>query len=247
MRLRLLGIAVAAVGAFALSAGSAPAPATPEVSQPAPEEVRLTYLRDCATCHGAEGKGSQLGPEIAGVGRALVDYTLSTGRMPIEQPDDEMVRRRPRYPAAMRRALVEYVAGFAPGGVDIPAVSLPDADLAMGAELFRLNCAACHSWAGDGGALLHREAPSVKPATATQIAEAVRAGPGSMPAFGAAAFDDHELASVVAYTRSLRHPEDRGGWHLWHLGPLPEGGVAWIIGMGLLVLATGWIGERNAR
>jgi quinol---cytochrome-c reductase cytochrome c subunit len=239
------GMAVV-LGAVALLVLTAPAPSTADTAQqPAPADVRLVYLRDCATCHGAEGEGTHLGPGIAGIGRAPVDYVLSTGRMPINEPDEKMERRPPKYPPAMRRALVDYVAAFGAGGVDMPVVDLAGADLALGGELYRLQCAACHAWAGDGGALLHREAPTLKQSTATQIAEAVRAGPGSMPAFGAAALDDHELASVVAYVRSLRHPEDRGGWPLWHLGPLPEGGVAWIIGMGLLVLASAWIGERN--
>jgi ubiquinol-cytochrome c reductase cytochrome c subunit len=235
------------LGIAALVVLSAPVarPAEAGPRQPAPADIRTIYLRDCATCHGADGKGTQLGPAIAGIGAAHVDYVLSTGRMPIDRPDEKMRRRAPRYPAATRRALLDYIVGLAPGGVDIPVVRVEDGDIARGGELYRLQCAACHAWAGDGGALLHREAPSVKSATVTEIAEAVRAGPGSMPAFGAAALSDHELGSVVAYVRSLRHPEDRGGWAAWHLGPLPEGGVAWIVGMGLLVLATGWIGERN--
>src|SRR5437016_3133621 len=84
------------------------------------------------------------------------------------------------------------------------------------------DCAACHAWAGDGGALLHREAPSLHRAGATQIAEAVRVGPGLMPAFGAAAISDRQLDSVVAYVRYLDHPKDRGGNPLWHLGPVAE-------------------------
>jgi ubiquinol-cytochrome c reductase cytochrome c subunit len=172
---------------------------------------------------------------------------VSTGRMPIDKPDERLHRRKPAYGAAMRRALVDYVGRFGFGGVDIPVVQLRGADIAEGGELFRLDCAACHSWAGEGGALLHREAPTLRLSTVTQIAEAVRVGPGGMPAFGTASLDDHQLASLVAYVRSLRHPRDRGGLSLWHLGPLPEGAVAWVIGMGLLVLATQWIGERNPR
>ena len=240
------GLAIV-LGVAALVVLSAPIarPADAGQRQPVPADIRTIYLRDCATCHGAQGQGTRLGPTIAGAGRGLVDYVLSTGRMPIDTPAQEMERRPPKYRAETRRALRDYIAGFRPGGVDIPVVRVKDGDIARGGELYRLQCAACHAWAGDGGALLHREAPSLKAATVTEIAEPVRAGPGSMPAFGAAALSDHELASVVAYVRSLRHPDDRGGWPAWHLGPLPEGGVAWIVGMGLLVLATAWIGERN--
>jgi len=227
-----------------LSAGVAMAQA-----QPTPDDVRTTYLRDCATCHGSAGRGTNRGPSIVGVGRASVDYMVSTGRMPINDPDEKLHRRKPAYGPAMRRALVDYVARFdgGHGGGDIPVVQLRTANIAEGGEQFSLLCAACHSWAGEGGALLHREAPTLRHSTVTQIAEAVRVGPGGMPAFGTAALDDQQLASVVAYVRSLRHPRDRGGLSLWHLGPLPEGAVAWVIGIGLLVLATQWIGERNPR
>lgn len=225
-----------------LSAGAAVVSAPPS-----PDEVRTTYLRDCATCHGSDGRGTNRGPSIVGVGRASVDYMVSTGRMPIDNPDEKLHRRKPAYGPAMRRALVDYVFRFGFGGSDIPVVARRGADIAEGGELFRLDCAACHSWAGEGGALLHREAPTLRRSTVTQIAEAVRVGPGGMPAFGTASLDDHQLASVVAYVRSLRHPRDRGGLSLWHLGPLPEGAVAWVIGIGLLVLATQWIGERNPR
>jgi len=73
--------------------------------------------------------------------------------------------------------------------------------------------------------------------------EAVRVGPGTMPAFGTAAFTDNDVNSIVAYVRYLDHPRDRGGNPMWHLGPLPEGGVAWVFGMGLVLLSLLWIGE----
>jgi ubiquinol-cytochrome c reductase cytochrome c subunit len=163
---------------------------------------------------------------------------------PVIGPDQKPRRRKPRYPAAARTQLVDYVAGLTGIEPDIPDVSVSNADVATGGELFRLNCAACHAWAGNGGALLHREAPALYAATPTQIAEAVRVGPGVMPAFGTAAIDDRELSDVVAYVRELDHTKDRGGNPLWHLGPVAEGFVAWGAGLSLLILATLWIGER---
>jgi ubiquinol-cytochrome c reductase cytochrome c subunit len=217
--------------------------------------VRTVYLRDCAVCHGAEGQGSRRGPHIAGVGRALIDYELSTGRMPISDANEKIVRHRPRYSGAQRKAVVDYVASLEPvgsgdktqpGGPDIPQVDEGAASLSSGGELYRLQCAACHAWAGDGGALVHREAPGLHKATPVQVAEAIRTGPGTMPAFGSAALDDQQLAAVVRYVGYLKHPRDRGGFGLWHLGPVAEGAVGWIVGIGLLVLASLWIGEREA-
>ena len=137
-------------------------------------------------------------------------------------PDEVPRRHHPAYSPATIADLVAYVSKLTGGsGPGIPVVK--GGDVAAGGSEFRLQCAACHAWAGDGGALLHREAPALHAATPVQIAEAVRVGPGQMPAFGAAALDDRQLASLVSYVRYLRHPEDRGGQPLWHLGPVVEG------------------------
>ncbi len=201
------------------------------------------FLRDCAICHGNDARGTPNGPDLRGFGRASLDYELSTGRMPLPAPDAKVVRRMPRYPADVRDALVTYVFDLAGGGgPDIPVLDQQHADLAQGGELFRLNCAACHAWSGRGGALLAREAPSTHPATPLQTAEAIRVGPGMMPAFGEAAITPRQLDDVVKYVQYIRHPRNRGGYRLWFIGPLAEGGVAWIVGMGLLLVVTRWIG-----
>ncbi len=90
-----------------------------------------------------------------------------------------------------------------------------------------------------------REAPGLKESTPTQIAEAIRTGPPSMPAYGPEVMDEEQLNSVVKYVLYLREPEDRGGHGLWHLGPFAEGLIAWVVGMGVLILAVLWIGERG--
>ncbi|HEV3354915.1 MAG TPA: c-type cytochrome [Acidimicrobiales bacterium] len=215
-------------------------------------DVRQIFLADCATCHGADAKGTNRGPSLVGVGRASLDYYLTTGRMPITDPnlflgnpDQEIKRQPPAYPPATISALEDYIQLLTgPGGPRIPDMN-PLANRAAGGEVFRLQCAACHAWDGDGGALLHREAPQLHDATATQVGEAVRVGPGLMPAFGHAAIDDRQLDQLAAYVRYLAHPEDRGGNPLWHLGPFAEGFVAWAIAMTFLLLTIRWIGERK--
>jgi ubiquinol-cytochrome c reductase cytochrome c subunit len=206
-------------------------------------DVRQVFLSDCATCHGAAGHGTNYGPTLVGVGRASIDYEVSTGRMPLAQAGRVPSRHRPSYSQATIDDLVNYTANLAGGdGPSIPKVE--NGDVADGGSLFRLQCAACHAWAGDGGALLHRVAPALHAATPTQIAEAVRVGPGQMPAFGTAALDDQQLDDVVAYVRYLDKPNDRGGSSLWHLGPVAEGGVALAIIAALLCFVL-WIGERG--
>jgi ubiquinol-cytochrome c reductase cytochrome c subunit len=216
-----------------------------EGAQPRPRfDARPVYLRDCATCHGPAGEGSSRGPTITNAGGALVDYELTSGRMPISEPGDQVRRRRPRYSPTEIDALVDYVADFG-SGPPVPTVDLAHADVPRGGELWRLNCAACHSWSGTGGALLGREAPSVHASTPAQVAEAVRAGPGSMPSFGDESFSDDDVNALAAYVRELQHPDDRGGNPLLRLGPLPEGAVAWILGIGSLLLFVTWVGERE--
>lgn len=219
--------------------------ATEHTAPAAQRDIRALYLKDCAICHGSDGRGTRQGPPLVGLGPAAIDFQVSTGRMPIPSPDTEPRRKKPKYSRATIRELVAYVDSITGGGgIPIPQVNPGIGDIGQGGELFRQQCAACHAWSGEGGALLNREAPSTHPATPTQIAEAVRTGPGNMPAFGGAAIAENELDSLVAYTLYLDKPRDRGGEPLWHLGPLAEGAAAGLLGLGALILAIRWIGTR---
>ena len=243
----------------------APAAIAGQPSTTALPEVRQVYLADCGVCHGSDGQGTGRGPPLVGIGRASLDYQLSSGRMPLAgvgraddrpgaplQPlpnkaasDPDMVPRRhaPAYPPELVSQIVKYVWTMTGGGgPDIPTIG--EGNLADGGALFRLQCAACHSWAGDGGALVRIESPALHSATEVQIAEAIRVGPGQMPAFGAAALTDEQVADVVAYVRYLDQPDDRGGEPLWHLGPFAEGALALVAVAGLLLFVR-WIGERG--
>jgi ubiquinol-cytochrome c reductase cytochrome c subunit len=239
-----VAIAIGALGASPLWARPTEPTAAGAPTSDQPEDVRTIFLRDCATCHGADARGTTTGPSLASAGRALVDFELTTGRMPLHDPDDEPERKPPAYSSETIAALVDYVSSLAPGGPDIPAVDVAAGQIPRGGEIYRAQCAACHEWAGEGGALLDQDAPSVHAATAVQIAEAVRAGPGNMPVFPTAAVSDAELNDLVAYVESLRHPDDRGGAGLWHLGPLAEGAVA-LAALGLVLVALRAIGSRQ--
>jgi ubiquinol-cytochrome c reductase cytochrome c subunit len=263
--LPLAALAVAGIAGFMHGSGPARAAVNPPGPPVAPADARQAYLRDCATCHGADARGTAFGPTLQGVGPAAVDYWVSTGRMPlvansrpakspqgqpppgqvVADPNAPIRRRNPIYSPAMIAALVDYVSSIAPGGPAIPNIDTVHANLADGGQVFRLQCAACHSWSGVGGALYQRTAPSLKAATPTQIAEAMRIGPDPMPAFGTAAIPADQLDDVVAYVRYLDHPDDRGGQPLWYIGPVAEGAVAIVLGLGLLLLLSRWIGSRG--
>jgi ubiquinol-cytochrome c reductase cytochrome c subunit len=81
--------------------------------------------------------------------------------------------------------------------------------------------------------------------TATQIAEAVRVGPFVMPHFDQRLIDRQELDSLVRYVLSTREPDNRGGWAIGNLGPIPEGMVAWLLAGAALVAVARLIGRRT--
>jgi ubiquinol-cytochrome c reductase cytochrome c subunit len=256
--------AVLALLVTAVVVPSAPVAAARQPA-PAPTDVRQLYLADCGVCHGADGRGTSRGPTLVGVGRASLDYEISSGRMPLagvgraddrpgapiqalpnkaaSEPDMNPRRHAPAYPPETIKALVDYTSALTGGGgPDIPHIE--HGDMAEGGALFRLHCAACHAWAGDGGALVQFQSPALHAATPVQVAEAIRVGPGQMPAFGEAALTDEQVAGVVAYVEYLRDPDDRGGEPLWHLGPFAEGALSLVALAGLLVFVR-WIGERG--
>jgi len=212
---------------------------------PSATETTQIYLGDCSFCHGTNGEGTVYGPKLTDDGSAIIDYELTTGRMPLPRPGSEVVRRRPKYDRQTIDALVAYVDGFGPGGVPIPHLeSGTSTDVPTGGEDFRLACAGCHQVAGQGGALRFGEAPSLLRSTPLEVAEAMRTGPGTMPVFGSQAFTDSQVAGIAGYVQYLQHPRDPGGQRLWHLGPLPEGMVAFMVAVALAA-ALLVIGQRQ--
>lgn len=232
------------------STGSSPAAAAP--TQDGEEvDAEALYREGCASCHGVDGlgvvgpDGNIRGPSLERAGEASAYYYLSTGRMPLANSEEQSRRKPPAYSDEQIEALVSYVAALG-DGPDLPDVDIEGADVAAGGEIFRLNCQACHSASGSGGALSYgRAAPRLSPASPTEAAAAVRAGPGQMPVFGPETIDDDELDALVAYVQYLDEPEDPGGLPIGRTGPIPEGFVAWLVGMVALLVLVAWIGTRS--
>ena len=218
---------------------------TATASQPAQAGGRgqLLYQQSCASCHGQRGEGTERGPSLIGVGAASADFYLSTGRMPIREEQRNPARAKPAFGRSDIDALVAYVASL-DGGPAIPAVDPAAGRLAEGEQLYQENCAACHSATGTGGALTSGQAaPSLARSTPVQVAEAVRVGPGAMPKFPPQALNDPQVDSVAAYVGHLQDSGDRGGYGLGRIGPVTEGLVAWVVGLGLLVLVVRRLGK----
>ena len=242
-----LGLGLAAGLAIALGTGLTGAAAPPASPQPtAAGRGEVLYVTHCSSCHGVRGSGTPQAPPLIGVGAAAVDFMLTTGRMPMADPRQPMLRQPPRFSRAENDALIGYVSSLGPGGPPIPTVRPEQENLARGGQLFADACAPCHGADGQGAAVAQGEvAPSLHEATPTQIAEAVRIGPGPMPKFGDRVIDAADLDAVVRYVVFLQHAPDRGGLSLGHEGPVIEGFVAWLLGLGLLVVAIRLIGTTT--
>ena len=208
-------------------------------------EGKALFAEDCETCHGPQAQGSSRAPNLQGLGAATVDFWVSTGRMPLADPTEQAFVKSPVLNRTQQLAVSAYVASLAPGGPAIPSVNLGATNISRGESLFAEDCAACHTITGVGDALANNVyAPSLYPATPTQIAEAIRTGPGNMPRFGPGTLSNQEVGDIVRYVTYLQHPNDRGGLGLGHVGPVAEGFVAILIGLGSLLVAGYWIGGR---
>lgn len=210
----------------------------------AAQDGRALYQEACSSCHGQDLRGvPDRGPTLRGVGARSADFYLQTGRMPLSEPADEPVRNPPSFTAADRKALIDYVASF--GGPPVPTPDPSKGSLPQGQRLFADACAGCHQIAAQGGIVPPAGvAPPLQPADATAIAEAIRVGPYLMPAFDEKRLSDEEVDSIARYVLSARAPDDRGGWGIGHLGPVPEGMVAWLIAGVAVLLGARLLGER---
>jgi ubiquinol-cytochrome c reductase cytochrome c subunit len=209
---------------------------------------RQLYLEGCASCHGFSAHGVPgVGPDLHGAGAAAADFYLSTGRMPLDVATGEQpLRGQPAYPPAEIRALVHYVGSL--GGQKIPAVDPSSGDLSAGQHAYSVYCAGCHQVMGQGGVVTGAVPPPLDDTTPTELAEAVRVGPYLMPAFNRSEIDQRTLDSIALYVQTVvKHPPDHGGWGIGHIGPVPEGMIAWLLAGGALLLVTRLIGERMER
>lgn len=209
------------------------------------EQGKRLYEASCSTCHGLNVEGTENGPSLQGAGAAAVDFMLSTGRMPLAAPSDQPVRQPPAFTAEEIDAIVRYVSEIAPGGPPIPDVDPARGDLSDGAALFLNNCSGCHAAAGIGDSIGGGQiAPDLMPATATQIGEAMRIGPGLMPVFDEDDLTQHDVDSIAAYLHWLRDNGDDGGIQLGRVGAVAEGLVAFVIGLGVLILVIRLTGSK---
>lgn len=208
------------------------------------EAGRELFVEGCASCHGPEGAGSDVAPSLVDVGAASADFQLRTGRMPLADVGGQTRRKDPAYDSPAIEQLVAYIATLG-DGPEIPEVAPAGTNLAAGQLLFIENCAACHGATAAGGAVGNNAfAPGLFAAEPLDVAEAMIVGPGEMPKF---AFSDEERNEVVGFVQFLQEQPHPGGVDIGGIGPVPEGFVAWLGGMGLLVVLVLLIGRTGRR
>lgn len=216
--------------------------------KPSSEQVtfgKQLFLQSCASCHGLNAEGGNRAPSLIGVGAAAVDFQVGTGRMPLMRRGPQAPRKPPTYSQGQIDALAAYVASLAPGPAVPSNLDYQQGDLAEGGSLFRSFCAQCHNIVGAGGALTYgKYAPSLDKAIPKQIYEAMITGPESMPVFSDQTITPSQKLSIIKYVRTIQTEANPGGAGLGRVGPVTEGAVAWLVGIGLLVGITLWIGQR---
>jgi ubiquinol-cytochrome c reductase cytochrome c subunit len=249
----LLALGVALIGAGALYSVLVPTPQT-AVATTATDSALIgqgqqLYNNTCITCHGANLQGEQdRGPALIGVGSAAVYFQVSTGRMPLDAQSAEAVQKPTKFTPQQIDALGAYIEAHG-GGPQQPTKSdagLAGGNPAQGGQLFRLNCASCHNYTGQGGALSSgKSAPSLQDASPSVIYTAMLSGPQNMPKFSDRQLTPQEKQDVIAYITSVQGGNnDPGGDGLGGLGPVSEGFIAWAVGIAALIGVTLWIGAK---
>jgi len=247
-----------------LYAAFAPASADETESQTGSvEEGRQLFLLGCSFCHGQNGEGvltqsgTQLGPPLAGVGAAAVDFQVGTGRMPMAQPGAQAESKTPTFDDEEIADLAAYVASLGPGPAipdegDYSLEGMSDTEreeaIARGGQIFLTNCTACHNFAGSGGAMPRGgQAPKIRGVEPKYIYEAMLTGPQSMDSFSNGNLPPDAKRDVIAYLEALDEQPGIGGFGLGDLGPVSEGLFAWIAGIGSLVGFAVWIAAHTTR
>jgi ubiquinol-cytochrome c reductase cytochrome c subunit len=242
------GLVVVAVGYGALTATSgnaaAPAQAATDIAH-----GRALFEATCSSCHGIDAQGKpNVAPSLIGAGAAAVHFQVSTGRMPMKEAGAENERKPATFSQQDIYDIAAYVESLG-GGPTIPSSSQVDtagADTALGQQLFSTNCSQCHGFAGAGGALTYgKDAPALTQATPTQIYEAMLTGPEAMPVFGDGTITPAEKRDIIAYVTDTRTEPNPGGLSLGRTGPVTEGLVGWLGGLGFLILIAMWITAKR--
>jgi ubiquinol-cytochrome c reductase cytochrome c subunit len=206
---------------------------------------RQIYENSCITCHGNNLEGvDNRGPSLIGVGGAAVYFQVHTGRMPLVRQGEQGPDKPVVFTDQEIDQLITYVQANG-GGPAVPSGDLRDGDLALGGELFRLNCSSCHNFVGEGGALSSgKYAPDLHDADDLEVYTAMLSGPENMPVFGDNQLTPSEKRSIINYIQTVKDMPDPGGAGIGRIGPVGEGLVIWVVGISVLMFGIFWMGTK---
>ena len=199
----------------------------------------------CSSCHGAQLEGSANGPPLLTVSRMAMEFYLTTGRMPATVSGIQDMRRTPMLSPIQIDAIVGYVMSRSHGEQREVRVN-GSGNVQSGRALFIANCSACHGATGKGGSVGYGWlAPNLDADTPIQIGEAIRTGPGVMPTFDRRTLTNAQVNDILRYVAMLQtHPRQAGGVAFGNIGAVAEGMLAWVLGLGLIVIVCRIIGTN---
>ncbi len=192
-------------GAYALFATSSGAHTATSTAADVAAGQQL-YEVSCITCHGNEPAGCQRTRTVADRRRrrrrVLPGRAPAGCQRPAGRPDGAQGgRSSPRAdqparglrPGERRR----------PGTPDRQSARQRRSASANGGDLFRLNCASCHGFAGAGGATVRRQVRAhAQDATDSQIYAAMLTGPQNMPVFSDNQLTSDEKRAIIDYIQT---------------------------------------------
>lgn len=221
-----------ALGLWVAQAGSerAARAAAAQAAQANLQQGEQVYQAQCAKCHGVGGIGALEGPSLHGIPNDPAE--IAGVEEIVREGLGKMDPFRDKLSDPQTSAVATYVVSrFGTAG-----------QAADGGVLYRLNCAGCHGAAGRGGALIYsdKNAPQLRDVSGPETVAAIRSGPGEMPAFNLEALSDEQVASIVEYVHALQEPPTDTRIDVIHPGPVTEGLIAVVVGLGAAMLAAVW-------
>ncbi len=244
----LLGLVVVALVYASLTS---PGGVTASAATGAQQDIaagKALFQASCSSCHGLEAQGTSQAPSLIGAGAAAVFFQMSTGRMPAKEVGAENERKPVTFTPQQIDDIAGYVASLG-GGPPIPTADQVDprtGNPGVGSALFNANCAQCHGFAGAGGALTYgKDAPPLTESTPVQIYTAMLTGPEAMPVFSDGALPPQAKRDIISFITQTRVEPNPGGFSLGRTGPVTEGIVIFLGGLGFLVIIALWITAKR--
>jgi len=76
------------------------------------------------------------------------------------------------------------------------------------------------------------------------IYEALVTGPQSMPVFSDKTLTPEEKLSVIKWIKAAEAEPNLGGATMGRVGPVTEGLLVWVLGLGILIAVAVWLTTR---